>query len=68
MRPSRTTGQACRPDARLDDIQEPDKLLVPVALHVAADHRAVGHVQGNEQGGGGQTRLAQGEVSTTKGP
>jgi hypothetical protein len=25
----------------LDGVQEPDELLMPVTLHVAADHRAV---------------------------
>jgi transposase len=36
----------------LDLVEEADKLLMPVALHVAADHRAVQHVQRGEQGGG----------------
>lgn len=33
----------------LDLVQEADELLMPVALHVAADHRAVQHVQRGEQ-------------------
>ena len=33
----------------LDDIEETDELLMPVALHVAADHRAVENVHRGEQ-------------------
>ena len=33
----------------LDLVEEADELLMPVALHVAADHRAVQHVQRGEQ-------------------
>jgi hypothetical protein len=36
----------------LDLVEEADELLMPVALHVAADHRAIQHVQRGEQGGG----------------
>jgi hypothetical protein len=35
----------------LDGIEEAGELLMPVALHVAADHPAVEHVEGCEQGG-----------------
>ena len=35
----------------LDGIEEADELLVPVALHALADHGAVEHVEGREQGG-----------------
>ena len=31
-------------DLGLDGVQEPDELLVPVALHAASDHLAVEHV------------------------
>ena len=37
---------------RLDRIEEADELLVPVALHAAAEHRAVEDVEGGEQRGG----------------
>ena len=36
----------------LDSIQEPDELLVAVALHVAADDGAVEDVERGEQGRG----------------
>jgi len=36
-------------DLGLDGVQEADKLLMPVALHVAADHRAVEHIERGEQ-------------------
>src|SRR5919106_481792 len=35
-----------------DRVQEADELLVAVARHAAADHRAVEHVERGEQGGG----------------
>ena len=35
-----------------DGVEEPNKLLMPVTLHVAADHRAVEDVERGEQGGG----------------
>ncbi|GJD86453.1 hypothetical protein HPGCJGGD_4360 [Methylobacterium haplocladii] len=34
---------------RLDRIEEADELLMPVALHAAADHLALQHVQGGKQ-------------------
>ena len=34
---------------RLDGVEEADELLMPVALHVAADDGAVEHVEGGEQ-------------------
>ena len=37
---------------RFDGIEEADELLVPVALHAAADDVAIQHVQCSEQGGG----------------
>ena len=37
---------------RLDGVEEADELLVPVALHVAADDGAVEDVERGEQGGG----------------
>ena len=39
-------------DLRLDGVEEADELLMPMALHAAADHRAVQHVERGEQGGG----------------
>jgi hypothetical protein len=38
-------------DLGVDQVQEADELLVPVALHIAPDDRPVEHVQGGEQGG-----------------
>jgi hypothetical protein len=35
----------------LERVEEADELLVPLALHAAADHRAVEHVERREQGG-----------------
>src|ERR1700722_15226487 len=37
---------------RLDGVEEADELLVPVALHIAADDGAVEDVEGREQRGG----------------
>src|SRR5438067_9211086 len=39
-------------DLALDRVEEADELLMAVALHVAADHGAVEHVERGEQGGG----------------
>ena len=39
-------------DGALDGVEEADELLVAVALHALADHRALEHVEGGEQGGG----------------
>src|SRR5437763_7538486 len=36
----------------LDGVKEANELLVPVALHAAADHLSVEHVERREQGGG----------------
>ena len=36
----------------LDGVEESNKLLMPVALHVAADHRAFKDIERSEQGGG----------------
>lgn len=35
----------------VDQIQEADEFLMAMSLHVAADHRAVEHIEGGEQGG-----------------
>ena len=43
-------GLASR-DLALDGVQEADELLMPVALHAAADDLAFQHVEGGEQGG-----------------
>jgi hypothetical protein len=32
-----------------DRVEEANELLVPVALHAAADHRALQHIQGSDQ-------------------
>src|SRR5829696_6108380 len=37
---------------RLEGVEETDELLVPMALHAAAEDRAVEHVEGGKQGGG----------------
>ena len=37
---------------RVDVVEEADELLMPMALHVAADDGAVEHVEGGEQRGG----------------
>src|SRR5512132_3312110 len=36
-------------DVALETVEEANELLVPVVLHVAADHRAVEHVERSEQ-------------------
>jgi hypothetical protein len=41
-----------RRDLRLDRIEEADELLVPMALHVAADDGAIEDVESGEQRGG----------------
>ena len=44
-------GRSCRPGPRASiGVEEADELLMPVALHAAADDRAVQHVEGGEQG------------------
>ena len=40
----------------LDDIEETDELLMAMALHVAADHRAVENVHCGEQTQGDELR------------
>jgi hypothetical protein len=37
-------------DLALDGVQEADELLMPMTLHIAADHRSVEDVHGREQG------------------
>ena len=39
-------------DFALDGIEKADEFEVAVALHTAADHRAVEHAERGEQGGG----------------
>ena len=39
-------------DVALDGIEKADEFEVAVALHAAADHRAVEHAEGGEQSGG----------------
>ena len=38
--------------AGLNGVEEADELLMPMALHAAADHRAVQHVEGGKQRSG----------------
>src|SRR5712671_735086 len=38
-------------DLRLDGVEEPDELLMAVALHAAADHVALEHIESGEQRG-----------------
>jgi hypothetical protein len=44
-----------RGDLRLDRVEKADELLVPMALHVAADDSAIEDVKGSEQRGGSVT-------------
>jgi hypothetical protein len=48
---------------RLDDVQEPNELLMTMALHVAADHRAVEDVEGGERRGGAVADIVWVEVA-----
>lgn len=48
-----------------DVIQEADELLMSMALHVAANDRAVENVQGSEQCGGAVTLVVAGYRSGT---
>src|SRR3979490_1839159 len=50
---------------RLDGIEEADELLVPVALHVSADHGAVEDVESSEQRGRTVTFVVVGHRSST---
>ena len=47
-------------DLALDHVKEADELLMAVALHVAADHRALEHVGRREQRGGAATLVVAG--------
>ena len=44
----------------LDGVEEADELLMPVALHAAADHGAVEHIEGGEQRGGAVALVVMG--------
>ena len=55
----------CRPAPRLDGVEEADELLMPVALHAAADHRALQHVEGGEQGRGAVALVVVGHGAGT---
>ena len=48
---------------RLNGVEEADELLVPVALHAAAQHGAVEHVESGEQGGGAMALVVMGHGS-----
>lgn len=37
---------------RLDSIEEANEFLMPVALHVATDHRTIENVESSKRGGG----------------
>src|SRR6188474_2788191 len=45
---------------RLEGAEETDELLVPMALHAAAEDRAVEHVEGGKQGGGAVALVVMG--------
>jgi hypothetical protein len=45
---------------RFDRVQEAEELLVPMALHAAAEHRAVEHVEGGEQRRGAVALVVEG--------
>ena len=42
-------GFLCR-NLGVDDVQKADEFLVPMALHIASDHRPVEHIQSGEEG------------------
>ena len=44
----------------LERVEEPDELLMAVALHAVADHRALEHVESGEQGGGAVALVIEG--------
>ncbi len=53
---------------RLDDVEEADELLMPMALHVAADHGAVEHVEsGGQRRRDGQQQIEPREEPAGKG-
>lgn len=45
---------------RLDGVEEANEFLMPVALHVLADHRSVENVEGGKQGGGAMALVIMG--------
>ena len=45
-------------DLCLDGVEEADELLMPVALHAAAEHGAVEDIQGGEERGRAMRRAA----------
>ena len=47
-------------DLGFDGIEEADELLMPMALHAAADDRAFEHVEGGEEGGGAVADIVMG--------
>ena len=53
-------------DVALDRVEEAEELLVPVALHALADHRAVEHVERGEQGGGAVALVVVGHASPAR--
>ena len=46
----------------LDGVEEADEFLMPVALHAVADHRALEHVEGGEQGRGAVALVVEGHA------
>jgi hypothetical protein len=46
--------------AALDRVEKADELLMPVALHAPADHRALQDVQSGKQGRGGVALIGVG--------
>jgi hypothetical protein len=49
-----------RRHGRFDTIEEADELPVAMALHAAAEHRAVQYVEGGEKRGGAVTGIVLG--------
>jgi len=56
--------RACR-DLRVDGVEEADELLVPMALHVAADNGAIEDIEGGQQGGGAMASVVMGHGAGT---
>ena len=54
-----------RRDLSVDHVQEPDELLVPVALHIASDNCPVEDVQGGEERRGSVALVVVGHSAQT---
>jgi len=51
-------------DVALEGVEEADELLVPMALHVAGEHRAGQDIERRKQGGGSMALVVVGHSST----